>query len=67
MRARARWENAASSASRFRWQYPRPRLPGLARPDHELPWERVFVTFSDERCVRPTTRKATIGWRENRF
>ena len=32
---------------------PRPVYQELARPDHELPWERVFVTFSDERCVPP--------------
>ena len=32
---------------------PRPVYQELARSEHELPWERVFVTFGDERCVAP--------------
>ena len=32
---------------------PRPVYQELARPEHELRWERVFVTFGDERCVPP--------------
>ncbi len=32
---------------------PRPVYEELARIGHDLPWERVFVTFGDERCVPP--------------
>ncbi len=32
---------------------PRPVYAELARAGHELPWERVCVTFGDERCVPP--------------
>jgi 6-phosphogluconolactonase len=32
---------------------PRPVYQELAQVGHELPWERVFVTFGDERCVPP--------------
>ena len=32
---------------------PRPIYQEIARGEHELPWERVFVTFGDERCVPP--------------
>ncbi len=32
---------------------PRPVYEELARIARELPWERVFITFSDERCVPP--------------
>ena len=32
---------------------PRPVYEQLARAGHDLPWERVLVTFSDERCVPP--------------
>lgn len=32
---------------------PRPIYQELARSAHELPWERVFITFGDERCVPP--------------
>ncbi len=31
---------------------PRPVYAELAQ-NHELPWERVFITFGDERCVPP--------------
>ena len=30
---------------------PRPVYEELARMGHDLPWERIFVTFGDERCV----------------
>ncbi|MDQ6625736.1 MAG: 6-phosphogluconolactonase [Verrucomicrobiota bacterium] len=32
---------------------PRPVYQELASSRHELPWERVFITFGDERCVPP--------------
>ena len=32
---------------------PRPVYEELARSGRDLPWERIFVTFSDERCVPP--------------
>jgi len=32
---------------------PRPVYSKLAQPGRELPWERVVITFSDERCVPP--------------
>lgn len=32
---------------------PRPVYAELARIGRELPWEQVFVTFGDERCVPP--------------
>ena len=32
---------------------PRPIYEEVARIGHELPWERIFITFGDERCVPP--------------
>ena len=32
---------------------PRPVYAELARRRSELPWERIFITFGDERCVSP--------------
>lgn len=32
---------------------PRPVFQELARAGHDLPWEQIFVTFGDERCVPP--------------
>src|SRR6266581_9725384 len=32
---------------------PRPVYGQLATVAHDLPWERVIVTFGDERCVSP--------------
>lgn len=37
---------------------PRPVYQELARIGPDLPWERVTVTFGDERCVPPTDEKS---------
>ncbi|MBA2623490.1 MAG: 6-phosphogluconolactonase [Chthoniobacterales bacterium] len=37
---------------------PRPVYEELARRGPDLPWERINVTFSDERCVPPDDQKS---------
>src|SRR4051812_31415561 len=37
---------------------PRPVYQELARRGADLPWERVFVTFGDERCVPPDDERS---------
>ncbi len=37
---------------------PRPVYEELARRGPDLPWERIFVTFGDERCVPPDDVKS---------
>ena len=37
---------------------PRPVYEELARRGPDLPWERIFVTFGDERCVPPDDEKS---------
>ncbi len=32
---------------------PRPVYSELARTGHDLPWEKIFISFGDERCVAP--------------
>jgi 6-phosphogluconolactonase len=32
---------------------PRPVYTELARIGHDLPWEKILITFGDERCVAP--------------
>lgn len=39
---------------------PRPVYQELARAGHELPWERVFFTFGDERCVPPDDEQSNF-------
>ena len=37
---------------------PRPVYEELARLGCDLPWERVFITFGDERCVPPDDKES---------
>ena len=39
---------------------PRPIYQELAKIGSDLPWERVFITFSDERCVPPDDAKSNF-------
>lgn len=39
---------------------PRPVYAELARVGADLPWERIFVTFGDERCVPPEDEKSNF-------
>ncbi|MGI8820210.1 MAG: 6-phosphogluconolactonase [Chthoniobacterales bacterium] len=39
---------------------PRPVYRELARIGRDLPWERVFITFSDERCVPPDDEQSNF-------
>ena len=32
---------------------PRPVYSEIARLGHDFPWERILITFGDERCVPP--------------
>ena len=39
---------------------PRPVYTELARIGRDLPWDRVFFTFGDERCVPPTDEESNF-------
>ena len=39
---------------------PRPVYTELARIGRDLPWDRVFFTFSDERCVAPEDEQSNF-------
>lgn len=39
---------------------PRPVYQELARIGHDLPWERIFITFGDERCVPPDDEQSNF-------
>src|SRR6476646_1761234 len=39
---------------------PRPIYTEFARIGHDLPWDRVFFTFSDERCVPPDDEQSNF-------
>ena len=39
---------------------PRPVYRELARIGRDLPWERIFITFGDERCVPPDDEKSNF-------
>ena len=40
---------------------PRPVYARLAAVAHDLPWDAVRITFSDERCVPPNDRESNFG------
>jgi 6-phosphogluconolactonase len=47
---------------------PRPVYAELARIAHDLPWERILITFGDERCVPPDNEQSNCRMaRENLF
>jgi 6-phosphogluconolactonase len=47
---------------------PRPVYTEIARIGRDLPWERVFFTFGDERCVPPEDEQSNYRMaRENLF
>src|ERR1700730_16921301 len=47
---------------------PRPVYAEIARIAHDLPWERILITFSDERCVPPDDAQSNYRMaRENLF
>lgn len=39
---------------------PRPVYAEVARRGHDLPWERIFITFGDERCVPPEDKQSNF-------
>ena len=39
---------------------PRPVYAELARIGRDLPWDRVFFTFGDERCVPPEDEQSNF-------
>jgi 6-phosphogluconolactonase len=39
---------------------PRPIYSAIARIAHDLPWERILVTFGDERCVPPEDEQSNF-------
>jgi 6-phosphogluconolactonase len=39
---------------------PRPVYTELARIGHDLPWDRVYFTFGDERCVPPDDEQSNF-------
>ncbi|MDQ6765096.1 MAG: 6-phosphogluconolactonase [Verrucomicrobiota bacterium] len=39
---------------------PRPVYAEVARRGLELPWERIFITFGDERCVPPESNESNF-------
>ena len=40
---------------------PRPIYSEIARIGHDLPWERILITFGDERCVPPDDEQSNYG------
>lgn len=39
---------------------PRPVYAEFARLGHDLPWEQIYFTFSDERCVSPEDQESNF-------
>jgi 6-phosphogluconolactonase len=47
---------------------PRPVYSEIARIAQDLPWDKVLITFGDERCVPPDNEQSTYRMaRENLF
>src|SRR6202047_3954700 len=47
---------------------PRPVYSEISQIAHDLPWERILITFSDERCVPPDDAQSNFRMaRENLF
>src|SRR5437764_10508284 len=40
---------------------PRPVYSEIARIGRDLPWEKILVTFGDERCVPPDNEESNFG------
>ncbi|HZR79387.1 MAG TPA: 6-phosphogluconolactonase [Chthoniobacterales bacterium] len=40
---------------------PRPVYSELARIGRDLPWEKILITFGDERCVPPDDKESNFG------
>jgi 6-phosphogluconolactonase len=40
---------------------PRPIYSQLARIGRDLPWEKILITFGDERCVPPDDKESNFG------
>jgi len=39
---------------------PRPIYSEIARVGHDFPWDRILITFGDERCVPPDDQQSNF-------